>query len=479
MESDDKKTPECSNRLVKDIRLQWPENLTVLDLSNKRISVFDENIIFPPNLMNLNLSDNSFCDVPVGVLNLTNIKYLDLSHNCIKYFDEYPSFCQSLEELNLSHNRLERPPYWVWTESPANLIKINLSCNMNLTYSFTDDYLYELLQYKTLIKNIIIFNCGLKRHSELFGTFPKAKSMEIGSGEITTFQTNHLPTVPCKGLNQCLEIERLHLSNTEIYSIEKNIDIYKNLVEINLSHNCINSVPDNFCNLEKLEICVLSHNKIMYLPDDMIKLKNLKCLRLDSNDLCMLPENLFSLPNLKILDLYNNCLYEVADKLMKIEEVDVAQNYFDEPTDGEYLNRRGKLRLNVLQRDNGRKYYVSPPESEGKYSTETSEDEEYIDYINNCKISEPANTNVEPERTSSPEDWDSDEYWVPRFYQWGKYTESPWLHFIKRKMTEGNFCPMDIHTVSAVEKVRYEKAINPKVWTVSEGQFDDLSNDES
>ncbi|KAI5631874.1 leucine rich repeat domain-containing protein [Phthorimaea operculella] len=479
MESEDKKPPECSNGLVKDIKLQWPENLTVLDLSNKQISVFEENIIFPPSLTNLNLSHNSLCSVPDEVLKLTNIKCLDIAHNSIKYFDDIPSFCQSIEELDVSHNRLVGPPYWIWTESPANLVKLNLSCNMNLTFSLTDEYLDELMQYKTLVKEVIIFNCGIKKHSELLGTFPAAKSMEIGAGEITTYQTNHLPTLPCKGIDECLEIERLNLSNTEIYSLEKNIDIYNNLVEIDLSYNCIGSVPTSFCNLEKLEICILSHNNIMYLPDDIVKLKKLTCLRLDSNDLCMLPENLGSLPNLKILDLYNNCLYEVADEVMKIEEIDVAQNYFDEPENEEYLKRKEKLRLNMPHRDNGRKYQLSPPESDDKYSPDTSEDEDFINYINNCEIPEPLNTNAEPERTSSPEDWDSDEYWVPRYYQSGKYTESPWLHFVKRKMNDGNFCPMDIHTVPIIEKVQYEKMCNPQVFTVAEGQFDDLSSDES
>lgn len=81
---------------------------------------------------------------------------------------------------------------------------------------------------------------------------------------------------------------------------------------------------------------------------------------------------------------------------------------------------------------------------------------------------------------SSPEDWDSDKYWVPGFS--GPKThvpQSPWVDFVKRKMSEGNFCPMDAHSVSIAEKVKYEKLWNNKIVYESDGQFDDFSDDNS
>lgn len=79
----------------------------------------------------------------------------------------------------------------------------------------------------------------------------------------------------------------------------------------------------------------------------------------------------------------------------------------------------------------------------------------------------------------SSEDWDSDEYWVPHYIKPRPPRQTQWIHFVKRKMQEGNFCPMDLHIVSISEKVKYEKLTNPTPFIEVEGQFDDYSSDES
>lgn len=79
----------------------------------------------------------------------------------------------------------------------------------------------------------------------------------------------------------------------------------------------------------------------------------------------------------------------------------------------------------------------------------------------------------------SSEDWDSDEYWIPHCVKPKPPPQTQWVHFVKRKMQEGNFCPMDLHIVSISEKVKYEKLTNPIQFIEVEGQFDDYSGDES
>lgn len=79
----------------------------------------------------------------------------------------------------------------------------------------------------------------------------------------------------------------------------------------------------------------------------------------------------------------------------------------------------------------------------------------------------------------SSEDWDSDEYWVPHSIKPRASAQEQWLHFVKRKMQEGNFCPVDLHVVSIGEKVKYEKLTNPTRLIPVDGQFDDYSSDES
>ncbi|CAH0751060.1 unnamed protein product [Diatraea saccharalis] len=352
----DAKKPHINGviKFLKTSSIEWPEYITELNLSNSKIRWQEENIKFPPNVMDLNISHNELTEVPSAVLNLEKLKNLDISYNIITYFDEYPKFCHAIEVLNLSHNNLHGPPYWVWTGAPIKLTNINLGFNYNLRKSFECSYFEELLQYTTQLINIKINNCSLTQHLKLLITLPKAKVLELGSSTLSLFSMNRIHEVPCEELKKCCDMERLNLSNVQLYTIKNNIDILSKLVEINLSHNEISNIPDEFCNLEHLEICNLSYNHILYLPDNISKLGRLVSLQINSNELCMLPESISELKKLQILDLYDNSLYEIPDGLKNIAEIDLAQNYFDEPEELNYLEKRDRLRLSVPDRFNGK-----------------------------------------------------------------------------------------------------------------------------
>ncbi|KAL0840944.1 hypothetical protein ABMA28_014737 [Loxostege sticticalis] len=467
-----------TNGFTKEINtdaLTWPEKITTIDLSNKNLVTIDASVKFPPNLIELNLSHNRLTEIPSVVLNLNKLKSLDVSYNSIKYFDVTPNFSYSIEMLKLANNKLAGPPYWVWAEDCQKLTHLDLSFNLDITESFNDGYFEELLQYKTHVIHLKINNCRLTHHLELYSTFPKAKVLEIGSEKLSHLCVNRVMEVPCKGLDNCCDLESLNLSNTHLYNIATNIDIFTSLVELNLSQNHLSGLPIEFCNLHNLKKCTLSFNQILYLPDAIGNLKNLVMLHMDSNELCTLPDSIKELKNLEVFDVYNNCLYEVPEEMKQIAEVDFAQNYFDEPEDTEYSMKKEKLRLNIEDRFDGRKIEVIPQESD--HSPDTTDDEELLQYLNNTTSNKETVHNNPP---SSPEDWDSDDYWVPRFC--GTTSRPPhasWINFVKRKMEEGSFCPMDAHAVSIAEQVKYEKMCKPKIVHEVVGQFDDLSDDNS
>lgn len=342
------------NKITKEISLVWTENVTTIHLTNRNINNLEDILKFPSKLVELNLSHNHLVSIPQAVLNLEHLKILDISFNKVLFFDDTPGFCHIIEDLNLSHNNLAGPPYWVWSESPTRLAKLDLSNNTNITKAFENGYFEELLQYSTLVTDVKLYNCRLKHYTKLLKTLPKVKILELGCSDFGRFAANNIEHLPGPSLDQCCDIERLNLRNTDLYNVDSNIDIFKNLKEINLSHNHINILPNQFCNLVNLEICVLSSNKILYLPEDMVKLKKLVCLRLDSNELCMFPEKIKELTNLRVLDLYDNSLYEVSEDVLKVAELDLAQNYLEEPEDEEYLEKKEKLRLNDMNRHNGR-----------------------------------------------------------------------------------------------------------------------------
>ncbi|XP_011568834.3 malignant fibrous histiocytoma-amplified sequence 1 homolog [Plutella xylostella] len=459
---------------IKTVCLNWADNITAIDISNQNITYFDDNMSLPPKLETLNLSRNNMQTIPDILLDHRHLKELDISFNNIEFFDDTPEFCNTIERLNLANNSLRGPPCWVWSEAPANLHYLNLSNNFRITESFKNGYYEELLTYATQVRHIAISNCKLGLFVNLLSTFPKAEFIEAGTTK-SSFASNFIENVPGKGLEKCCDIERLCLSNTKLYNVMPNIDIYKKLREIDLSMNNIRDLPREFCNLEKLEICVLSDNNLLYLPESFDKLVELKFLYLAHNELCMLPDELKSLPKLQLLDLYNNNLYEIHNELWEIPALDVAQNYFDEPEDKKYLDSKIELRSHreFSDRTDGRKHEIIRSESE--HSPDTSDDD-LLDTVHSDD--EDTKSKLAPS-TSDEEDWDSAEYWEPHPIRRSGPAPSPWLHFIHQKMAEGNFCPMDLHTVPVIEQVRYEQMCNPKVKYFVEGQFDDITDDDS
>lgn len=350
------KNPSQKNGLTTNIlnTIEHLENITELNLCDRNIMSFSENLKLPPNIVHLNISNNKLTQVPSAVLNLDNLKTLDLSFNFIVFCNDSPSSCHTIERLNLSNNRLEAPPFWVWVEKPKNLIHLNLSDNRHICESLENGYLEELLKHPTQVSEIDVHNCKISKYVKILATFRQSKVINLGTKEYDYYSVNNLDHVPCEGLDQCCDVEKLNLSNTQIYYINSNIDIYKNLKELNLLQNNINTLPNEFCNLVNLETCILSSNKLLYLPDEMYKLKKLAILHLDNNELCMLPENLHEMPSLKTLDLYKNNLNECFNYINNLEELDFAQNFCDELDDEEYLIKKKKLRINYFDRLDGK-----------------------------------------------------------------------------------------------------------------------------
>lgn len=346
-------------QLLKSLTL--PENLTILDLSGRQLERIEIDVLLP-NLINLNLSHNNLKEVPGVVLRLNKLKTFDLSFNSIELFDDEPAFCDSIELLNVSNNALIGPPYWIWSKSTGNLHHLNLSNNRFLLTSLKNEYLEEFLTYSLSVTEIHLQNCGLKdTSSKILSTLQRAKKLTLGSLDYNYLSTNHLIELPCEGLDTLCDIESLNVCNSHIYTVNCNISIYKNLIEIDLSDNWIHSLPNEFSLLKNLEICTLSKNKLLYLPENIQELVKLKALYLNCNELCMIEENLCKLHCLSILDLYDNFITGVPEDLKeKLEAIDLAQNYFDEPEDICYVDKKQKLRLNKEPRNNGRYIFILP-----------------------------------------------------------------------------------------------------------------------
>ncbi|KAJ0183708.1 hypothetical protein K1T71_000131 [Dendrolimus kikuchii] len=457
--------------LSQALTLQCQENITILDLTSNFSESMESTFKFPSILTELNLSHNNLKKVPASVLQLKHLKGLDLSFNKIEVFDARPNFCESIERIDLSHNALVRPPYWVWSHAPRNLYYLKLSDNTNLSKTLKKRHLNQLLVHRVMLSEIDLSNCHLKDNTlKLLSTLPSVKKVTLGIKPFFYINRNHVYSVPCKGLDTLWDLERLIVCNTDLSTVNPNINMYESLIEINLSINHITDLPDEFCMLENLEICILSENNILCLPNNMNRLRKLKALYLDQNELCMIQENLCEIESLSILDLYYNNLSEIPNSLIeKLSEIDLAQNSLEEPVAVEYQDKKAKLRLNKPDRTDGRKIiFIQESEEESSSS--------YEEPSPPLPLEQPEAAIARPD--SGPEEnWDTDDdnwspspTWLSRNRQRNNYRNNRGNNYPlqNRCCVVHNLCLNSFHEMLAVDTEPYQEA---------EGQFDDYSSE--
>lgn len=448
-------------------------NITELDISNLNITELPENAILPCQLKRLNISKNLLQTVPAALYNLTKLEYLNISCNKILEFNEIPYFYSTISHLNISKNNLVALPEWVWLADTKNLKCLNVSHNINIVKQFNP----SILNYEICIHKLDIIGCNLNtRHKVIFKTMGSLKELSTGTRDCTN-NTNYIDALPGKYLNTCHNIETLNLCNSFIFDIDNNINMYKNLKQLNLYDNKITWIPIGFCELHNLEILIMSYNCITFLPDEFANLRQLKYLRLDNNKLCSVPENLCTCLQLEVLDLYNNAISAVPPSWCennRLIGLDLALNYFEEPSSDKYRKLKSDLRFKLdLNRIDGNKHDDGNVSSSNLCSD--SSDKEEFDSEGHISTS---NSSIASER--EVENWDSDEYWEPYGHRekclHKSASSSIWTNFIQRKVAEGNFCPVDQHTVpiqNLVQCMNWQQDINNSV----DGQYEDLSSE--
>ncbi|CAK1548763.1 unnamed protein product [Leptosia nina] len=314
-----------------------------------------------------------------------------------------------------------------------------------------------------------------------------------------------------------------NLSYRNFSGVQDCIKLSTQLCELNLSHNNLRYVPQSvmdMCNIRILDLSFnnievfddpprfynvietldISNNNLKFPPrwvwkesperlikvnmrmnvDQIVNMENLKVLSLDSNDLCMLPDNLVKLHNLKKIDLYDNFLSDIPG-IEQFDEIDLAQNHHDEPDSVTYLTKRNKLRLTTVERCCGRKAEVIQDDYEFTSDEESLFNEELEDRDLECGHRERSDS-------SSSEDWDSDDWWIPTsepsrvvFRSEVKRLAEPWLIFTHEKIAAGNFCPCDLHVLPISDRINHKQTGNSQVPQRSDDldQFDDDYDDDN
>ncbi|MBP1593800.1 MAG: hypothetical protein H6Q12_818 [Bacteroidetes bacterium] len=108
------------------------KQITKLDLSNRNLKEFPQDIFQCLNLRKLILSNNLIDQIPPQIISLRKLKVLDLSHNKIGQLYANVFKLPELETLNISYNNVKKIPHQIKESNIKNLlVQKNLISNID------------------------------------------------------------------------------------------------------------------------------------------------------------------------------------------------------------------------------------------------------------------------------------------------------------------------------------------------------------
>lgn len=120
------------------------------------------------------------------------------------------------------------------------------------------------------------------------------------------------------------EVERLSLSNNQLFHIPYRFAECSHLRYLNIRANNFREFPKGVYKLPLLEILDLSRNKISHLPEEIKKLTSLRVLSVMQNRLNDLPLGISDMNKLQILKVAGNPLLNPLRKLLDTSETEIA-----------------------------------------------------------------------------------------------------------------------------------------------------------
>ncbi|MGF1987409.1 MAG: leucine-rich repeat protein, partial [Nostoc sp. ZfuVER08] len=217
-------------------------NLTVLVLSDNKITQIPEALAKLTNLTQLILNNNQITEIPEAIAKLTNLTQLILNNNQITEIPEALASLTNLTQLILHNNQI--------TEIPEAIAKLT-----NLT------------------------------------------QLDLDGNKIT-----QIPEALAKLTN----LTQLDLRNNQITQIPEALASLTNLRELILHNNKITQIPEAIAKLTNLTQLILNNNQITQIPEALESLPKLKILDLRGNPLPISPEILGSFDSVgSVEDIFN------------------------------------------------------------------------------------------------------------------------------------------------------------------------------
>ncbi|MGB1050843.1 MAG: leucine-rich repeat domain-containing protein [Chitinophagales bacterium] len=325
--------------------LEYPDTVTVLDLSGYQLMFLPEEIGQLVNLKELDLSGNQFTSLPKELGRLTNLLSLNLSSNQLTSLPVELSNLNKLQVLNLSYNSFKDAPE-VLNALPS---LVELDCGGFLKYPETDGL--GRLKYGgnkissdafTNLPNLVKFNlCGNAIEGNLpLGITQMHNLQELCLDGAFSLDSGQLPKL--KKLTAYGEwigyLKNLEELNTTILYADSNsaawLSNLQNLRVLNLNGSGMSSIPSAIGQLQNLNVLNLGdvnnhrhqfHNSFAFNETwlDNGTLKNIKILNLSCANLDSIPKKIGELTNLTHLDLSDNQINEIPKEIGNLTQLEV------------------------------------------------------------------------------------------------------------------------------------------------------------
>lgn len=190
------------------------------------------------------------------------------------------------------------------------------------------------------IKSLMINNVGIK-NIEGLEIFKNLIMLDIADNEVKE--------IPDK-FEVLQNLRILIINNNQISNLGKGITNLKGLEVLDASNNLISKISTDIRKLEKLEQLQLQNNMIEEIPVEISSLESLELLVLEGNKIAKLPKEIGKLNNLTILDLGKNEIEEIPfeiGSLKKLYFLDFSENRICK-MDIQLFNKLGSIKAVYL-----------------------------------------------------------------------------------------------------------------------------------
>ncbi|XP_039676586.1 toll-like receptor 13 [Perca fluviatilis] len=302
---------------------------TVILDSNKLQQVAD---ILPvlqlPLIHKLSVRSNLFPSFQTKDLLLnepSSLKVLDFSNKVFEKFSITTEIFPHLEMIDFSMSG--QVAGWQWDIPDKTLLR-------NITQLYFNSPYIAFEEIRKVLQNLdSLMHLRLNYMERLIDKGILATVCKIPTLKKLDLYWNKFPNISVQ-LVACSQLSELDLSSTSMTELSKgSIRLMKQLSSLTLENNILTKVPDDIQSLSSLEILNIGDNFISELGcEDFKNTTRLRELHLYANHIAKLDRCVFeSLNDLEVLDMSNNLLWTFGDAfkigLKKLEFLDLSNHF--------------------------------------------------------------------------------------------------------------------------------------------------------